>query len=226
MSCSSWCNSRKPYSTVKIDGMRHIFRPNFQSFYSVLPGCCSVRIRAGSLISVAKQPSGVDIRPPLKVKSLTLPSMYRLPGFASYFQRMPMPLNERVSTSSARILGGAKQLRRGWRGHIRLSAVHQSLQSVLTLRPLSRFDEDIQGKKEKQSQCNRLKCLFERATDNHRHKSHRSRPPTEHPAPTPTKSLFMPTNYRNLSDDQVSHHSFYRSVARSSCGAMPGIDYV
>ncbi|KRZ18437.1 hypothetical protein T11_8502 [Trichinella zimbabwensis] len=223
MSCSSWCNSRKPYSTAKIDGMRHIFRPNFQFFYSVLPGCCSVRIRAGSLISVAKPNS----RQALISAREVIQFFMKLSPFIS--SRFLLKLMWLISSDVARSANSFRQKcthRIGWRGHIRLSTVHQSLQSVLTLRPLSRFDEDIQGNKEKQSQCNRLKCLFERATDNHRHKSHRSRPPTEHRAPTPTNSLFMPTNYRNLSDDQVLHHSFYRSVARSSCGAMPGIDYV
>ncbi|KRZ97072.1 hypothetical protein T08_1412 [Trichinella sp. T8] len=56
----------------------------------------------------------------------------------------------------------------GWRVHFRLSTVRQSLQSMLTLPPLSLFNEDI----------------------------------------------------------RVSHHFFYQSVARSSCGAVPGIDYV
>ncbi|XP_003370872.1 hypothetical protein Tsp_13007 [Trichinella spiralis] len=79
---------------------------------------------------------------------------------------------------------------------------------MLTLPPLSLFNKDIRGNKGKQLQFNRLKCQFERATHNHRHKSHRGRPSTEHHAPPPTNSFFIPTNHHNLSDDQ----RFYRSM--------------
>ncbi|KRZ70897.1 hypothetical protein T10_11503 [Trichinella papuae] len=101
--------------------------------------------------------------------------------------------------------------------------VPQHSQSVLTLRRLSRFDEDIRSNKEKQTQRNRLKYLLERATGNRRDKSHSGRPPPN--------QLFTPTYYRILSDNHVLHHSFYRWFAWSSCGggslsAAPGRDDV
>ncbi|KRZ04129.1 hypothetical protein T11_11562 [Trichinella zimbabwensis] len=64
----------------------------------------------------------------------------------------------------------------------------RSTQSVFTFQPLSSFDEDIQDNKEKLQQHNRIKCLSERATDNHGDKSYCGRPRTKHHAPTLTVS--------------------------------------
>ncbi|KRZ65802.1 hypothetical protein T10_5884 [Trichinella papuae] len=64
----------------------------------------------------------------------------------------------------------------------------RSPQSVFTFQPLSSFDEDIQDNKEKLQQRNRIKCLSERATDNHGDKSYCGRPRTKHHAPTLTVS--------------------------------------
>ncbi|KRX27513.1 hypothetical protein T07_7019 [Trichinella nelsoni] len=88
---------------------------------------------------------------------------------------------------------------------------------MLSFRHLSHFDEDIQDNKEIQRR-NGLKSLLERTTDNHCDKSHRGRKPT---ATTHQNELSLSTspNYRNLSDDQVSHDSFLPMGRQSSWGA-------
>ncbi|KRY29463.1 hypothetical protein Tsp_01033 [Trichinella spiralis] len=81
-----------------------------------------------------------------------------------------------------------------------------SLQSVLIVRPPSRFNEDIQDNKEKQTQQNRLKCLLKHATDT---------TAVDHQTSITYEPL-LSTTYRSLSDYQELRHSFYRLVATLS----------